>query len=388
MALKSTTPSEMAIKPNEHEAARMFERGVAAARGGQRRVAAVLLARTVQLDPGHEMGWLWLSGVLDDPREIAFCLRSALALNPANERARKGLAWLEERKLLNAQPAPADDHAPPAESSPAEQLVPQPPQPLNGAGAAPERPEWRRWPAQLVSRVVRPAAHDHEAVYHGESWWVNWRRSRRAMGRARLVLWVVPVLLLALTLALNTVMRGAVERNVALAQEAVARMAVTPVPTALPAAEPAALLQAELPPSQDARVLAYLSTIEQPRAAMRDAIQSYRNATSQPGGSSTSHAAAARRLRDQVDSCLAAFERLTPPPALAQAHAEYLAGLAKERAALDEILAFYGSFRVELANRAALQMEDAATHLERARAAFDEQRAAVEDRQLHPHSVR
>src|SRR5919197_6482084 len=98
--------TESAIKSNQREAARLFERGVAAARGGQRRVAAGLLARTVQLDPRHEMGWLWLSGVLDEPNEIAFCLRSVLAVNPHNARARDGLAWLEQRALIPAQPAP------------------------------------------------------------------------------------------------------------------------------------------------------------------------------------------------------------------------------------------------------------------------------------------
>ena len=99
--------TESAIKSNEREAARLYERGVAAARGGQRRVAAGLLARAVQLDPRHEMGWLWLSGVLEEPNEIAFCLRSVLAVNPHNERARQGLAWLEQRALIPAQPAPS-----------------------------------------------------------------------------------------------------------------------------------------------------------------------------------------------------------------------------------------------------------------------------------------
>ena len=85
--------AEPAIKSDHAEAARLFERGVAAARGGQRRVAAGLLSRAVQYDPRHEQAWLWLSGVLDSPEEIAFCLRSVLTLNPDNERARQGLGW-------------------------------------------------------------------------------------------------------------------------------------------------------------------------------------------------------------------------------------------------------------------------------------------------------
>src|SRR5262245_42985346 len=93
--------TESGIKSNERDAARLFERGVAAAKGGQKRVAAGLLSRAVQLDPRHELAWLWLSGVLEDPAEIAFCLRSVLSVNPANTRARQGLAWLEQRQLID-----------------------------------------------------------------------------------------------------------------------------------------------------------------------------------------------------------------------------------------------------------------------------------------------
>src|SRR5258708_39845831 len=111
--LQSTIMTESAIKSNQREAARLFERGVAAASSGQRRVAAVLLARVVQIDPRHEMGWLWLSGVLDEPNEIAFCLRSVLTVNPHNERALQGLIWVEERGKIAAQPAPARGSAAP-----------------------------------------------------------------------------------------------------------------------------------------------------------------------------------------------------------------------------------------------------------------------------------
>lgn len=79
---------------------------MAAARGGQRRIAAGLLARAVQLNPRHELGWLWLSGLCHAPEEIAFCLRSVLAVNPHNERAQQGLAWLEQRNQIVKQPVP------------------------------------------------------------------------------------------------------------------------------------------------------------------------------------------------------------------------------------------------------------------------------------------
>jgi hypothetical protein len=324
--------TETAIKSNQREAARLYERGVAAARGGQRRVAAVLLGRAVQLDPRHEQSWLWLSGVLDDPREIAFCLRSVLSVNPHNQRARQGLAWLEQRALIPTQPAP--------------------------------------------SAIAAPAEEEHaetrQARHEGEAWWVNWRRARRDMSRVRLVFWAIPILLLLLTLALNMTLREAVARNETLVREALrppqaqAAGAVGPVHTA-----PAPILQAELPAARDAQALAYLSALDGPRAALRAAVQAYKDATSQPGGSSVAHAAAARKLREAIDSAGDLVGTLTPPAALAPAHADYLAGLELERAALADVLEFYNSFSISLANRATLRLEDADKHIERARASFD-----------------
>lgn len=381
MALKTTTPADAEIKANEREAARMYERGVAAARGGQRRVAAVLLARAVQLDPRHEGGWLWLSGVLDAPDEIAFCLRSALAINPQNERALQGLAWLERRELIAQAAVPASQPLPAsAEPQPA----------ANGAHAPPGVAVRLLGVARAIPAAIgRATAREDEshAVYHGQSWWVNWRRSHRAMGRARVVLLSVPILLLALTLALNSVLRDAVERNATLTSAQAVRLAATTVPPQ-PTLAPADVLQPSLAPERDAQVLAYLSAVETPRAQLRNAVQSYRNATSRPGGSSSVHAAAARRLRDEVEAALQMIERLTPPPALVQAHDNYLAGLAYERAALDAMLDFYGSFRVELANRAAIQMEDAGARLDRATDAFARAQAAIPAAQPNPQSAR
>src|SRR5215211_91307 len=272
--------AETAIKSNQREAARLFERGVAAARGGQRLVAAGLLARVVQLDPGHELGWLWLSGVLDDSEEIAFCLRAVLAVNPHNERARQGLDWLEQRGKIAHQPA----------------RVP------------------------IVEAPELPAPDEAQTKRHErESWWVGWRHSRREMSRARLVFWSVPILLLLLTLALHTTLRDAVGRNQALARAASQpRVASTPV-----AAQPS-LIQAELPPMHDAEILAYLSALEGPRAQLRQAIAAYRSSTGQPGGSSITHAAAARTLREQIDKSYAQLEALDPPATLIQAHNSYL----------------------------------------------------------------
>jgi hypothetical protein len=224
-----------------------------------------------------------------------------------------------------------------------------------------------------------------QARHEGEAWWVNWRRARRDMGRVRLVFWSVPLLLLTLTLALNLMLRAAVARNDALAQAAVQ----APVAQAAPAAPvPSPILQAELPALRDAQALAYLSALDDPRAQLRQAVDAYRIATSQPGGSSIAHAAAARKLREAIEQANDALGGLTPPPALAQAHADYLAGLELERAALGDMLEFYNSFSISIANRATLRFEDANKRILRARVRFDAYQARVADRFIAPQTVR
>lgn len=378
--------AEVGVKANEQEASRLFERGVAAARGGQRRVAAVLLARVVQLDPRHEQGWLWLSGVLDEPNEIAFCLRSVLALNPQNERARRGILWLEQRKLLQADAAPA------ATISASSGGLPVAAQPIE-ADADAANASWRERIGSAVSRVAAQPREDAAAQHRGESWWVNWRHSRREMGRARVLLWSMPILLLLLTLTLNYALRAAIERNNALiAAELVERAVAAEAPEPLLAlqteAPVAAVLESELSIVRDARMLAYLSSIEEPRARLRGAVESYRNATSRPGGSSIVHATSARRLRDEVERSYDIIAALQPPAPLVEAHEAYLQGLELELAALDHMLAFYSSFRIEDANRAVLTMEEAGRRFEQARVTFDRQQAQLGAETAAAHTIR
>ncbi len=390
---------DASIKSNEREAARLFERGVAAARGGQRRVAAVLLARVVQLDPQHELGWLWLSGVLDEPKEIAFCLRSALTINPQNDRARRGLAWLEQRNLLRPEATATAGVVVPGRGS---GMVVEPSCPVEAPApvadvasrdnGAPARVSWHtRLSMVLPGSSLRQAHDDVQARHDGESWWVSWRHSRRELGRARVLLWSMPLLLLLLTLALNYALHAAIERNNALIEAELVQRAVAaeapppPVPDDPPVV---AIIEPELTVVRDAATLAYLSQLEEPRARLRGAVESYRNATSRPGGSSIVHATSARRLRDEVERAYGVMVALQPPESLAEAHAAYLHGLELELAALDDMLAFYSSFRLENANRAALTMEEAGRRLERARLAFEQQQTMLTAQVVPVHSIR
>ncbi len=321
---------EAGVQANAIDANRLYQRGVAAARGGQRRVAAGLLTRSVQLDPRNERAWLWLSGVLDDPHQIAFCLRAVLKLNPTSERAQKGLRWLEERQLLRGTPKPSP----------------------------------------VLNVQVEEPLQQREAREHGESWWVNWRRTRRDMRRVQVLLWSVPLILLSLALVLHQSFGVAVEQSnnpppVPAEISAGVMPAVSAEENVIP------ILESEMASVRQGKLLRYFNTMDALREQLRNAVDSYRNATSRPGGTSVGYASAAQRLHEQVEQIYTSMQALSPPSELEQAHASYIRGLEVEMDALNTLLEFYSSYEVERANRAMLGFQEAHSYIESARAEFD-----------------
>src|SRR5215210_638691 len=103
----------------------LLQQGIAAARAGQREQARALLMQVVEVDERNEQAWLWLAGVVDTPEDIRTCLQNVLDLNPANQQAQQGLAWVEQRYGL-PEPPPAPVAPPPA---PPEREVPTTPPP-------------------------------------------------------------------------------------------------------------------------------------------------------------------------------------------------------------------------------------------------------------------
>ncbi len=139
--------------------------GIAAARSGQRERARDLLVRVVEQDEENATAWLWLSGVVDslDDREV--CLENALTLDPGNEAARKGLAWVQQQKG-GQSPPPAETIPPPSAEAPASK------RPASLAAAVlgedlvhrrlppaleppPEKPARARKPTTLAAAVLR-----------------------------------------------------------------------------------------------------------------------------------------------------------------------------------------------------------------------------------------
>jgi hypothetical protein len=322
--------SEAIIKANSSEAQRLLLRGIAAAQGGQKRVAAGLLTRAVQLDPQNERAWLWLSGVLEDPEKVAFCLHTVLKLNPQNERANQGLRWIEQRQQATIQPRS-----------------------LNGVPQHADDGE--------TTQNVRA---------HTESWWVNWRRNRQEMSRARVLLWIAPLLMLIGALVLNQLFARTVAEQLTQATPAPPTAVVAQAaPTVIPTPQP--LLDAEPASVRDSLTAGYLSALEPLRERLRSATATYRETTGGSGGASLAYVAATQTLRETLTSTLEEFKRMTPPQALQAAHADYVTGLTLEIEGLDAVLEFYSSYGVEHANRAALRFQEASVHIDRARAVFD-----------------
>lgn len=76
----------------------LLVRGKQAAMSGQRELARETLAHVVYLDPANAEGWLWLSGVVDVPDQVRYCLERTLRIDPYNSRALRGMEWLDGRR--------------------------------------------------------------------------------------------------------------------------------------------------------------------------------------------------------------------------------------------------------------------------------------------------
>ncbi len=80
------------------------QRGIRAAKAGQKDEARQLLQQSIRLEPDNEAAWLWLASVARDNRERLFCLQKILEINPNNETALKAL----EAANQSAPPPPVE----------------------------------------------------------------------------------------------------------------------------------------------------------------------------------------------------------------------------------------------------------------------------------------
>ena len=107
--------SSGAVNPNSPGVQDWLREGIAAAKAGQRERARDVLMRVVEQDEDNLAAWLWLSGVVDSLDDKEVCLENVLELDPGNDAARKGLAWVRQQKGTQPpSPRPAPTSPPPA----------------------------------------------------------------------------------------------------------------------------------------------------------------------------------------------------------------------------------------------------------------------------------
>ena len=98
--------------------------GITALKGGDRHLARSLLQRATMVKAVDARPWLWLSGTTDDLNEQRQLLEKAIAADPSNPTAVRGLAML--RAKMSGAPAPAPINPP---AAPAAALAPNAAQP-------------------------------------------------------------------------------------------------------------------------------------------------------------------------------------------------------------------------------------------------------------------
>jgi hypothetical protein len=79
---------------NDNALERQLQRGIAAAKAGDKASARQFLEAVVAQDDGNELAWIWLASVVPTTRERRICLEKVLKINPRNERARQALNQL------------------------------------------------------------------------------------------------------------------------------------------------------------------------------------------------------------------------------------------------------------------------------------------------------
>jgi DNA-directed RNA polymerase subunit RPC12/RpoP len=100
MSFQSSTDREGERRRNNAES--LYQHGRMALKHGERARAQQLLLQAVDYDRNHSEAWLWLSATTDDPGEQKKYLEWAIAANPGNAAAKRGLG------LLTGKINPAD----------------------------------------------------------------------------------------------------------------------------------------------------------------------------------------------------------------------------------------------------------------------------------------
>jgi tetratricopeptide (TPR) repeat protein len=292
----------------------LYLSGIASAKAGNQRLAQAFFKRVIRINPRHAGAWLWLSEVLDDPDDIAYCLEAVLAIDPNNEKARLGLELVRERGADTRQPRRPREWSAVAELR--EMDLPT----ILAQTPTPAMPVVLETPKQ------------------------PWRDTTQALVRASIFTGAVLVVLI-----LAVVMTMLPAAPSAPADDA-----------AIPTIDVTSLRQQEREGIQ-----AYFRDLDALLGPLRLAHDVYRGNAVGPGSLSEG-VDNTRRLLDQVAAAQEGLAKLVPPPALVEAHREYLQGLGLEQNALEDFMNYYATSQNGYFNRGIVKFQEAEQHLKRA----------------------
>ncbi len=81
----------------------LFQTAVKKAKAGERSQARALLLELVETEPQHELAWLWLSELVDEPEDKIIALENALTLNPWRPQTQQRLARVRQKYASASQ---------------------------------------------------------------------------------------------------------------------------------------------------------------------------------------------------------------------------------------------------------------------------------------------
>jgi hypothetical protein len=108
-----------------------LEKGIAAAKAGNKKEALKYLREALLLDAENANAWLWMSAMVDDPEKKRHCLKMVLEIDPDNKVARNGLNILNQNfppQVLSGSAASTDTAQ--DDAQPLSAASPVPSQPL------------------------------------------------------------------------------------------------------------------------------------------------------------------------------------------------------------------------------------------------------------------
>jgi tetratricopeptide (TPR) repeat protein len=85
----------------------LFRTAVKLAKSGDRSQAQAMLLELVEANPNHELAWLWLSELVEEPEDKIIALENALTINPKRTQTKKRLHRLRQKQAIEAPPATA-----------------------------------------------------------------------------------------------------------------------------------------------------------------------------------------------------------------------------------------------------------------------------------------